>query len=123
MVIKLRGEKGTKALPLEMLILRILSEGDAYGYEISQLIRDYSEDAITIAEGAMYPVLYRMVDKGYVSDYKKKVGKRMERVYYHIEEYGQLTLQELIEEYRKTVNGALAVLEHESSNMQGVQNE
>ncbi len=122
-MIKLRGEKGTKALPLEMLILRILSEGDAYGYEISQLIRDYSEDAITIAEGAMYPVLYRMVDKGYVSDYKKKVGKRMERVYYHIEEYGQLTLQELIEEYRKTVNGVLAVLEHESSNMQGVQNE
>ena len=119
-MIKLRGEKGTKALPLEMLILRILSEGDAYGYEISQLIRDYSEDAITIAEGAMYPVLYRMVDKGYVSDYKKKVGKRMERVYYHIEEYGQLTLQELIEEYRKTVNGVLAVLEHESSNMQGV---
>ena len=122
-MIRLRGEKGTKALPLEMLILRILSEGDAYGYEISQLIRDYSEDAITIAEGAMYPVLYRMVDKGYVSDYKKKVGKRMERVYYHIEEYGQLTLQELIEEYRKTVNGVLAVLEHESSNMQGVQNE
>ena len=122
-MIKLRGEKVTKALPLEMLILRILSEGDAYGYEISQLIRDYSEDAITIAEGAMYPVLYRMVDKGYVSDYKKKVGKRMERVYYHIEEYGQLTLQELIEEYRKTVNGVLAVLEHESSNMQGVQNE
>ena len=122
-MIKLRGEKGTKALPLEMLILRILSEGDAYGYEISQLIRDYSEDAITIAEGAMYPVLYRMVDKGYVSDYKKKAGKRMERVYYHIEEYGQLTLQELIEEYRKTVNGVLAVLEHESSNMQGVQNE
>lgn len=123
MVLRLRGEKGTKALPLEMLLLKVLSEGDAYGYQISQFIREYSEESITVAEGAMYPVLYRMVEKGYVSDYKKKVGKRMERVYYHIEADGEVVLQGLIDEYKKTVNGVLAVLGHESSKMRGVQNE
>lgn len=120
MVRLMRGDKGTKALPMEMLILKILSEGDTYGYQISQLIRECSNGTITIAEGAMYPVLYRMVEKGYISDYKKKVGKRMERVYYHLEKSGEVVLQELIDEYKKTVNGVLAVLEYDFSNLQGM---
>ncbi len=119
----MRGEKGTKALPVEMIILKILSEEDAYGYQISQLIREYSDETISIAEGSMYPVLYRMLDKGYISDYKKKVGRRMERVYYHIEQQGEEALQELIVEYKKTTSGVLAILDHESSIVQGVQNE
>ena len=116
----MRGEKGTKALPVEMIILKILSEEDAYGYQISQLIREYSDDIISIAEGTMYPVLYRMLDKGYISDYKRKVGKRMERVYYHIEKQGEDALQELIAEYRKTINGVLGILDHELTNVQGI---
>ncbi len=116
----MRGEKGTKALPVEMIILKILSEEDAYGYQISQLIREYSDDIISIAEGTMYPVLYRMLDKGYISDYKRKVGKRMERVYYHIEKKGEDALRDLIAEYRKTIDGILAILDHELTNVQGI---
>lgn len=44
----------------------------------------------------------------------------MERVYYHIEKQGEDALQELIAEYRKTINGVLAILDHELTNVQGI---
>ncbi len=50
----------------------------------------------------MYPVLYKMIDNGYIVDYKKQVGKRMTRVYYHIESSGQDRLEELTQKYLKT---------------------
>ena len=116
----MRGDRGTKSLPTEMLILRILSEGDTYGYQISQLIKEYSEGKIVLAEGAMYPVLYRLQERGDISDYKKKIGKRMERVYYHIEESGIATLGALIEEYKRTTSGVMEILEHKTAELEGM---
>ena len=39
-----------------------------------------------MTEGALYPILYKLSDKGYVSDYKRLAGKRLTRVYYHLEQ-------------------------------------
>ena len=70
----------------EMLVLHILSKkGDCYGYEIGQIIRDITNEYLSFPEGSMYPVLYKLIDSGYITDYKKQVGRRMIRVYYHIE--------------------------------------
>ena len=73
-------KKGTIEL---LLLLSILRVEDCYGYQITQKIKEQSEGAITVTEGALYPILYKLSDKGYVSDYKKLVGKRLTRVYYH----------------------------------------
>ena len=60
-------KKGT----IELLTLAILQDGDCYGYQITQSICDKSNGIITVTEGALYPILYRLVDKGYLTDYKK----------------------------------------------------
>ena len=77
-------KKGT----IELLLLSILRVEDCYGYQITQKIREQSDGAITVTEGALYPILYKLSDKGYVSDYKRLVGKRLTRVYYHLEQAG-----------------------------------
>ena len=77
-------KKGT----IELLLLSILRVEDCYGYQITQKIREQSDGAITVTEGALYPILYKLSDKGYVSDYKKLAGKRLTRVYYHLEQAG-----------------------------------
>ena len=46
----------------------------------------------------MYPTLYKLIDNKYITDYKKTVGKRMTRVYYHLEPSGEQRLAELIED-------------------------
>ena len=71
---------------MEMLLLKIISEGDCYGYQIVQTLDKISNGTIHIAEGTMYPILYRLLDEGLISDEKRLVGKRQTRIYYHIEE-------------------------------------
>ncbi len=95
---------------VEMLLLYLLQEGDLYGYQISQYIKERSEGILAVPEGSLYPALYRMLDKGYISDEKRQVGKRMTRVYYHLEPEGKAYLDMLLESYVRTNRGIRLVL-------------
>lgn len=87
----------------EMLLLHILQQkGDCYGYEICQLIKEITDGYLSFPEGSMYPALYKLIDNQCISDYKKQVGRRMIRVYYHIEPKGEERLSELKKEYYET---------------------
>lgn len=57
---------------IEMLILSILSTEDCYGYQLSLLIKDYSQGKISLPEGSLYPALYKLVDNGLISDEKDR---------------------------------------------------
>lgn len=52
---------------LDMLILKALSLGPLHGYGTIQRIRQMSEGMITVEQGALYPALYRIEQKGWVS--------------------------------------------------------
>ena len=99
-------KKGT----IELLLLSILRVEDCYGYQITQKIKEQSEGAITVTEGALYPILYKLSDKGYVSDYKKLAGKRLMRAYYHLEPAGDEYLDSLLNDYFKVQEGVRKVL-------------
>lgn len=55
-----------------MLLLKIIEigNGEYYGYKIVQQLQELSDDKIKLAEGVMYPILYRLLDKGYIIDEK-----------------------------------------------------
>lgn len=78
---------------VQLLLLKLLSESDLYGYEIAQLIKERSGGLIEMPQGTMYPTLYKLQDNGYISDKKVQVGKRMTRIYYHLEPMGKEYLQ------------------------------
>jgi putative ABC transport system permease protein len=53
--------KGT----LQIIVLKVLKDnGKMYGYEITQLVRDLSNNRILLTEGALYPTLHRLVAEG-----------------------------------------------------------
>ncbi len=83
-----------------MLVLSLLSQKDLYGYEISLLLKDLSGGAFTVPEGSLYPVLYKLEDKQYITTHSIKAGKRKIRKYYHIEDTGRARLNALLTEYR-----------------------
>lgn len=97
---------------VELLILHLLQEKDYYGYELSQNIRNRSEGIIDIPVGSLYPALYKLIDSGYISDYKKQVGRRLVRVYYHIEASGLERLELLLNDYYATNRGIQSVLNY-----------
>ena len=95
---------------VELLLLTLLSEKDMYGYQLSQELTERSDSLFVIQEGSMYPTLYRMLDKGLISDRQELVGKRRVRVYYHIEPLGLDYLKEIKGEYISLNRGILKVL-------------
>ena len=52
---------------LDMLILRALSLGPLHGYGVVQRLRQMSEEMLSVEQGALYPALYRIEQKGWVS--------------------------------------------------------
>lgn len=52
---------------LDLLILKALSLGPLHGYGVIGRIRQMSEDMLMVEQGALYPALYRIEQKGWVS--------------------------------------------------------
>ena len=95
---------------IDLSVLSLLKNGDMYGYEISQQLFIQSGELYQIQESSLYPSLYRMVEKGLISDRSEKVGKRRVRVYYHLETAGEDYLKELRREYLMHTAGVLKIL-------------
>jgi transcriptional regulator len=52
---------------LDLLILKSLSLGALHGYGIIQRIRQLSGEMLTVEQGSLYPALYRIEQRGWVS--------------------------------------------------------
>ena len=52
---------------LDLLILKALSLGPLHGYGVIQRIRQMSGEMLFVEQGALYPALYRIEEKGWVS--------------------------------------------------------
>ena len=52
---------------LDMLILKSLSLGRMHGWGISFHIRQTSNDTLRVNQGALYPALHRLEERGWVS--------------------------------------------------------
>lgn len=89
---------------LEMLFLKILDGKDCYGYEITHSLKELTHEKIDVKEGTLYPILYKFEELGYITSEKKLVGKRMTRVYYHLEPLGKEYLDKIYNEYKDIVN-------------------
>ena len=93
-----------------MLLLTLLLEDDMYGYQLSQLIRERSKNLVFFPEGSLYPALYKLCDENYISSYEKQVGKRLRRIYYHIEEKGVEYQKYIVSEYQALYDGIYCIL-------------
>ena len=52
---------------LDMLILRSLLLKPQHGWGISKRIRQLSQDVLQVNQGSLYPALYRLTDRGWIT--------------------------------------------------------
>ncbi len=52
---------------LDLLILKSLSLGPLHGYGIIQRIRQLSGEMLSVEQGSLYPAVYRIEQRGWVS--------------------------------------------------------
>lgn len=73
---------------LDACVLAVLEQGDTYGYELTQRIRQ----ATDVSESTLYPVLRRLQKDGFLSTYDQPYQGRNRR-YYQITELGSMRLE------------------------------
>lgn len=103
-------EENLKRGILEMLILKMLSDEDMYGYQMINEMNIRGKGLIDIKEGSLYGPLYRLIDKNYISENKVLVGKRRTRVYYHLEPLGVEYLNTMIDVYSRITEGVNLIM-------------
>ena len=66
----------------EFLILSLLEVESRHGYELQKLIESRSEGVLTFNVASLYPLLYRMEERGWiVGRWVEKSGERRKRFY------------------------------------------
>ena len=81
---------------LDAVILRLISEKDRYGYEISNEIAARTGGNFQIKEATLYAVLQRLVKKELIESYLGDVSFGSRRRYYRITSLGRAYLSEEI---------------------------
>jgi len=66
---------------LDLVLLAALAEGPAYGYALIDEIRGRSEGAFDLAEGTVYPALYRLESGGLLASEWTVAAGRRRRMY------------------------------------------
>ncbi len=76
----------------EFLVLSLLEAEPRHGYDLSKLIESRSKGVLTFHVASLYPLLYRMEERGWiVGRWVEKSGQRRRR-YYSITADGLATL-------------------------------
>ncbi len=94
----------------ETLILGVLRNAPSHGYELVGRLRQRSEGIFELGEGTLYPLLYKLEDKGLISGkWEAGSGERQKRVY-RITPRGRKQLTQRSEEWKSLVHGMSLIL-------------
>ena len=94
----------------ELLVLRLLSNHEMYGYQIVEEIRTRTGEALSFGEGCIYPYLHYLETEKQVTSQRREVDGRS-RNYYKLTSRGHKRLDELTTEWRRVTNGVSLLME------------
>lgn len=102
-------ERELKRGSLELIVLHLLSIGEAYGYEIVTTLTERTNGSLEVTDGTLYPVLYRLERAGFVAVRWETPQRGVPRKYYRLTDAGEAELARLTHEWN-TFAGAMAQL-------------
>lgn len=94
-----RIERELKRGSLELIVLHLLSPGEAYGYEIVSKLTEQTNGALAVTDGTLYPVLYRLERAGYAAVRWETPERGVPRKYYRLTDEGRAELERLRDEW------------------------
>jgi len=92
-------ERELKRGSLELIVLHLLSSGEAYGYEIVSKLTERTGGALEVTDGTLYPVLYRLERGGFVTIRWETPARGVPRKYYRLTDAGSVELERLSREW------------------------
>ena len=98
--------KGT----LEMIVLEVLQGAPMHGWGITELIERRSDGLLSINQGSLYPALYRLVARGWVSSEWRITENNRKARYYTLTRSGRKQLASERAQWDKLSRGVNLIL-------------
>jgi len=80
-------------------VLRLLSAGETYGYELVRMIERKSDGVLAMGQGTLYPLLYNLQAKGFIAS-RLDVSQARPRKYYRLTEKGKRHLEREAQQWK-----------------------
>jgi PadR family transcriptional regulator PadR len=98
--------KGT----LEMIVLEVLQHEPMHGWGITERIERRSDGLLSINQGSLYPALYRLVARGWVSSEWRTTENNRKARYYALTRSGRRQLESERAQWEKLSRGVNLIL-------------
>ena len=92
-----------------LLVLKLLEDGDKYGYQMTEELRRRSDHTFDLKSGTLYPLLHTLEQKGYITAWEEPSETSRPRRYYHLTDAGRKHLTEKEMEW-KTYAAAMTMV-------------
>lgn len=94
---------------LEMLVLSLICDRPAYGYELLTQLKERSDGSLILKEGTLYPILYRLEDDGLIcAKWSQGQGRVAPKKIYEVTDSGReenIRRQQIWKDFTQTVQG------------------
>ncbi len=98
----------------ELLILSLVEPRPRHGYELSKLIESRSGGQLKFHIASLYPLLYRLEERGWIQGkWQERAGERRRR-YYRLTASGRTVLARQRRTWRAFVNAIARITETEN---------
>lgn len=111
------GDRGGEVIKgtLEMIVLEVLQAEPMHGWGITERIERRSTGLLSVNQGSLYPTLYRLVARGWVSSGWRTTENNRTARYYTITRAGRKRLASEREQWQRLSRGVDLILGGASS--------
>lgn len=95
---------------LDMLILKALSLAPMHGWGITERIHQWSEESLAVNQGSLYPALYRLKRRGWISSEWRTTENNRRARYYSLTAAGRRQLAAELRGWERLSRGIELVL-------------
>ena len=96
---------------LELMILKTLSREQMHGYGIAQRIHQAVDDLLKVEDGSLYPALYRMEERGWISSEWGLSENNRRAKFYKLTKAGRKQLEAQSVNWERVSRAVMRVLE------------
>ena len=110
-----KGKSDVLQGTLDMLVLKALALEPMHGWGITERIEQWSESVLQLGQGTLYPALYRLVARGWVSSEWQTTENNRSARYYSLTRAGRQYFTEELAEWRRVSRAVNLVLDATAS--------
>ena len=101
---------------IAIIVLRIISNHDSYGYEIIKEIDDASNGRLSFKEGTLYPILHALEKEKLIESYWENSDVGRKRKYYRLTNEGESDLIRKMNDFQYFVDTVNMILGERGGN-------